>query len=221
MKKLFLLLTLLLPACAAQHDVEIDGFSSPHFQSNLVHAIMPTSEAQKGDLQFAEASLQASRAISAAGISLNNDTKQPDIAIFLDYGISNPQKSTSIVSNPVYGQTGVVSSYGAGMTTYRPTYGVIGYNSEAVTTTSYTRSLALTAVDYRKYQINKSLEQVWKISVTSTGPSSDLRTMIPIMLDAAVPYIGKSTGRQVSVTISEDDPSIAFIRSGQLPKQAQ
>jgi hypothetical protein len=55
--------------------------------------------------------------------------------------------------------------------------------------------------------------QLWKVVVTSEGPSSDLRSILPVLVAAAQPWFGKSSGRQVDVTLKPDGPEVQAIRA--------
>lgn len=221
---------LFLSGCSALSvNTGVNSYASNQFDPKLTHMLAPQDKSQEGSLQFEEISLQASRALSKSGINVNNENKQADVVVLLDYAVSEPKTKTEVVSRPIYGQTGVSSSYTSGSvsniggfgsysghTAYIPTYGVVGYNNVPVTTTSYVTTIALTAYDYKKFNKSKEAKELWKTQIASVGPSSDLRRLVPYMLKAGIPYYGKSTGEVVFAEIKEDDQEAMYIRTGTL-----
>ena len=146
-----------------------------------------------------------------------------DVAIYLSYGIGDPQKHQFSYTLPVYGQTGVSSSTTTGIfhsdgsfhatTIYTPTYGITGYTTHTKTYETYFRFFVLEAVDVNKYIHSLRIVPVWKTTVTSTGSSGDLRRVFPVLVAAAKPYIGTNTGKKVEVSIMENSKEIAEIRN--------
>lgn len=157
---------------------------------------------------------------------LNSTTfEKANTAIFLVYGIGDPQKHQYSYSVPTFGQTGVsssyttgtVSSYGgygsySGTTTYTPTYGVTGSTSHIRSDTTYFRFMVLDAMDLDEYRKSKKEVQLWKTTVTSTGSSGDLRLVFPILAAASKQYIAKNTGKQVEVNNYEEDERVIEIK---------
>ncbi len=148
-----------------------------------------------------------------------------DIAIFLGYGIGDPETHQFTYSLPTYGKTGVSSSntygtvntYGntatySGTTTYTPTYGVTGSTTHTGSRTTYFRYLLLDAVDLDEYRKTEKEVQLWKTTVTSTGSSGDLRQVFPILVAASKQYIGSNTGKKVKVILSESDNRVTEVK---------
>jgi hypothetical protein len=107
---------------------------------------------------------------------------------------------------------GGMASY-SGNTTYTPTYGVTGYQTQANSYTTYTRFLEVTAYDLSAYRHEKRQRQVWKTSAVSTGASNDLRLVLPYMIAAIKPYVAGNTGRSVRVELEEEDPTVSSLRA--------
>jgi len=147
------------------------------------------------------------------------------IAIFLMYGIGDPQKHQYTYSLPLWGQTGVSSSstygtvntYGStatysGTTTYTPTYGVVGSTMHTGTRVTYFRYFILDALDLNEYRRTKKEVQLWKTTVTSTGSSGDLRQVLPVMIGASKEYLGTNTGKKVKVILHENDKRVLEVK---------
>lgn len=212
--------------CAAVSPVyqsSVSSYVAPEYQPGSTYAIVPTAE-QKDDLAFAEVQTLLARGLEGAGLASGKDWPSTKVAIFVRYGIGEPKTETNTYSSPIIGQNGTRT---VGSTTTfdamgnlhtenvtEPTYGVVGTRSNTVTTTSYDRYLTLTGYDAAAYRQTKQTHQLWMVQVRSTGSSDDLRSVIPYMINAAMPYVGKSSGRAVVVRTPQNDPAVAYIRTG-------
>ncbi|MBW1921590.1 MAG: hypothetical protein JRI81_15395 [Deltaproteobacteria bacterium] len=176
-------------------------------------------------MQFKEYASYVERALTSAGYIRANDFKDARIAIFLSYGIGDPKEHLYSYSLPVWGQTGIsssttygtITSYGSygsyqGTTTYTPTYGIKGYTSHVGSYTTFFRFLILDAFDLKEYRRSKKVIEAWRTTVTSRGSSGDLRRVFPVLVAAAKPYIGTDTGKQVHITLTEQDKTVLEIK---------
>jgi hypothetical protein len=180
------------------------------------------------DLQFLEYARCAQRVLDSDGFTRVTAFEDADVVVFLSYGIGNPQDHVYSYSLPMFGQTGVSSSYTSGTaanyggmtnysgtTTYTPTYGVTGYSSHVGTYTTFTRFMWMDAIDVAAYRQTKQVLQVWATTVTSTGTSGDLRLVFPYMAAASKGLLGKDSKRMVEVDLQERDPFVAWVRGDQ------
>ena len=225
MAKSFVLLMVMmfvLSGCAAsQFYVKVDSLMLDNTKTKyvLVPSVKGVSES---DLQYIEFSRYIDEVLRGKGYLKVADLKESEIAIFLNYGISEPQESISTV--PIIGQTGVSSVYTTGTfskhgrssrytgtTTYTPIYGVTGYIP--VSRTTYTRYIVLTAYDAQGYLDNKKEVQLWKTTIISSGASGDLRRVFPVLTAASSKYIATNTGSQIEVLIDENDAEVLKLRS--------
>ena len=206
--------------------VNVDSICSPEPEAKKNYVLLPGLEGiNANDLQYQEYANYVDKALAKKGFLKSDDIKNADIAIFLVYGIGDPQVQQYTYSLPVWGQTGVSSSstYGtintfdntttySGTTTYTPTYGIVGSTTHTGTTVTYFRYLVLDAIDLEIYRKNKKVVQVWKTSVTSPGSSGDLRQVFPILVGASMDYIGTNTGKKVRVTLYENDKRVKEVK---------
>jgi hypothetical protein len=95
-------------------------------------------------------------------------------------------------------------------TTTTPQYGITHYDTGTSTGVRYYRHLDLAAFG-RDVLGNVEELPAWQTRMRSSGWSHDLRQIFPVMLAAATPYLGRSTGKEVKVALVEGDPSIAEI----------
>lgn len=202
---------LIFAGCSPRIQVSINSIgSTPHeYQSYILLSGM--KDTNPNDLQYKEYAGYINNALQDKGFK-QVDFANADIVVFLYYGISDPVNEQYSYSKPIYGQTGVSSSYSSGTlnsygnmatysgtTTYTPTYGVVGSQNYSGTKTNYIRHIVLDAVDAKKYKDTQEIQSLWKTTIMSTGSSSDLRTVFPILLGAGKEYIGTNTGKAIMV----------------------
>jgi len=210
---------------------DINSLSQPDTAGKKLYVILPGDKGiDPSELQFMEFASYVENAMAEKGYVKVESSEQAEIAVFLSYGIGDPQTHQYSYSVPVYGQTGVssaqtfgtVSSFGgigtySGRTTYTPTYGVTGYRSGVNTITTYTRFLILAAYDIAGSTNDKNPVQLWKTEVSSTGSSNDLRFVFPYMVVAMKPYLATNTGRKIRKEVYEDDPNVLHLRGTLVP----
>lgn len=229
----------LLSGCATvrppQIHVTVDSLSASTQASRKHFVLLPgNKDTPATDLQFREYAAYINRALVSRGYVPAEGIEKADLAIFVVYGIGNPQQHQYSYSIPTWGQTGISSSstygtlntyggYGTyrGTTTHTPTYGITGSTSHIGTYTTYFRFLVLDALDLSEYKQTKKEVQLWKTTITSAGSSGDLRRVFPYMVTASMPHIGTNTGQQIKVVLEENDPAVLNVKSQAptIPKQ--
>ncbi|NKB24991.1 MAG: DUF4136 domain-containing protein [Kiritimatiellae bacterium] len=199
-------------------------------RGNKTYILLPGNKDTKAaDLQFREYAAYVNRALQEKGFTPAETFQKANVGIFLGYGIGEPQEHQYVYSLPIWGQTGVLSSYrtGAfssygycGTTIYTPTYGVIGSTTHSSSYTTYSRFISLDAVDLDEYTKTEKEVQLWKTTVTSSGSSDDLRRVFPILIAASKDYIATNTGKKVKVKLLEEDARVMAIKgTGQEQKK--
>ena len=222
------IITIFLVGCATGSDfrVSVDSISAPETESKKKYVLLPLLEnVQETDLQFQEYATYVKRALTSRGFVKVSSLEDANIAIFLAYGIGNPQEKMFSYALPIWGQTGVSSSitsgtvttFGntatySGSTTYTPTYGTTGYMPIVGLYVHYFRFLILDAVDLDEYRQTQKITQLWQTTATSTGSSDDLRRVFPILVAAIKPYLGTNTGQKVRIRLTDDDQSVLEIK---------
>jgi hypothetical protein len=172
-----------------------------------------------GDLQYQEFSRYVERVLSAQGMKRTADPEQAEVVILLSYAIGDPKTFQSQILLPVWGRTGVSSLNTTGQvigsnfnstTTVTPSYGISGYSQVQTSSTYYVRNARLVA--FKKEEIKKgSHNQLWNVSIVSSGQSGDLRYIFPYLVTAAAPYIGKNSGHMIDMALHVNDPRIAAL----------
>lgn len=213
-------------AVAPQFNVSVDSISAPGVGDKTAYVLLPgLKDVNEGDLQYQEYASYVDRVLQSNGYTKAPSFQEADIAIFLGYGIGDPETHQYTYSLPTWGQTGIASSntYGAvstykntktysGTTTYTPTYGVTGSTTHIGSYTTFFRYMFLDAFDLEEYRTTKKEKQIWKTTVTSTGSSDDLRRVFPVLVAASKPHIGTNTGKKVTVILKEADQRVAEVK---------
>lgn len=222
--------TSMLEATPDSYTATVSAFARPDANENKTFVLLPAEKTSPEiELQFLEYSTYVERALLARGFRKAAGFETADLAIFIAYGVSDPKIAAHSYRRPVWGQTGATSQTTgtvdfnkitgdadiSSTTTHTPTYGVTGYTTETRTSTSFERHLDLTAYDLVKFRHNKAEEVAWDARITSTGSSSDLRRVLPVMAAAARPYLGISSGQAVSVGLTDLSTAVLEVRGVQ------
>lgn len=221
---LLLIISLVLAGCLGTgYKGYVDSFAAVPIQNGMTYTILPGNKnITADDLQFKEYAEYVSRALISKGMRPAEKIEEIDLAIFIEYGISTPQVTTSTRSMPVWGQTGTSSArtYGtlnsfgnySATTYYTPQYGVTGYRQVTETETNYTRYLFIDAYDLQEYFRSKKDIQIWKVTVTSTDSRNDLREAIPFLVAGSMEHLGTSTGKKVEFNIGKHSEDLNLIK---------
>ena len=188
-------------------------------------AVLPADEnVDQASLAWRRLEGQLVRALENQGFSKVASDEIPDIGILAVVGIGDPRSENFSV--PMWGQTGTtttgstttgtVNVFGNtasvnSNTTYNamPTYGIVG--SMQGTRTVYDRYLALHA-----YSLNDKTEfgdylEAWSTIIRSSGSSGDLSVVLPYMIAAGQPYLGKNLAAQKRVVLPENSQKVKAI----------
>ena len=221
---LICLVSLIGCGSTASFTVKVDSISATHANTKQTYMLFPArDEINKNDLQYKEYINYLNSALVENGFVNVKEPTQASLAIFVDYGIGEPKTNVHSYSLPIYGQTGVSSLNTTGSispsgnvnlsTTPVATYGVTGSIPVTEKYDTYDRYFILDAINFSLLRQSGTQTQVWKVTTTSTGSSSDLRRVFPVMVAASQPYIGRNSGKQIKLNIDEDDPSILGLKA--------
>jgi len=216
---------LLISNCAPRYTVNVDSIGSGVSDGVKYFLISGKKREPSDNLKYNEFSSYIHRALQQKGYVKSSSVNGADICVMINYIMSSPRSYDYNYSTPVYGQTGVSSSYTngslntygnsaaySGTTTYTPTYGIVGSQQNSGTMTLFINVIKVTAFDLKDYRRTKKEEQVWETTIASTDGHGDSRQAFPVMVAAAAPYFGKNTGREVSVSIAEDDKKVTAVK---------
>ena len=225
------LLTLGCVSIKPIYDVEVSGFSRSDLPGEAVrYALEPADKSiSRNDLQFEEYCRYVDSVLTKNGYVKVESIDDATIVVFFSYGIGNPQEHQYSYSLPMSGQTGISSSSTEGTTdshgnwdtdegtaVYPPPHRLRGYQQVHEKDGTYHRYFLLSAIDFQKYKEDQQINELWRIEASSTGYSSDLRVVIPVMVAASAQYMGKNTGKAISISLKDDDPAVMEMRSQNL-----
>jgi len=211
MKKIFLpLITLMVMlitnGCSPitpKYRVTVDAITAPNIpvtaSSYVIDALGKDTDVNS--LRFQQQAEVLSQLLNARGYTKSSNGSA-DQTIYFDYGIEKIKEETQTYSEPditfgmswgyPYGYYGrhyhpYNNFWYGGQTTYRQTY---SYYNRYVTILS-------------KSSTNKEL---WRVDVSSIGESKNLRKIVPILLKASEPFIGKNTAEPIKLVIKGEKP---------------
>ena len=234
MKKYVIIVILsFLQACAVdqQFHVNVDSISKPKVNTNIKYFLFSAvKDVNEDDLQFQEYASYVDRALKISGFRKAENSETAEIGIYLYYGISNPKthfftesesklspiefpsmetgnkfnrnRDNFEASNLRKHDTNTVDSY-----KYSFNSGTWIKKSETCikTETVYYAFMWLDAIDMNEYRKTGKKVQLWKTTVSTRGTCGDLRISFPVLVTAAIPYIGSNTRKTIEVTLSESD----------------
>ncbi|HEU0072317.1 MAG TPA: DUF4136 domain-containing protein [Alphaproteobacteria bacterium] len=206
MLRLFALvgLSLLLAACqepVTQRKITSTVSSFHRFSPDLVTGKTLAIEAfppeRQQSLEFAAYRARLAQGFATHGFAVVDDAKQADYLAVVGYGIDNGQQKTEVYSVPEYGQigggttyhSGTVGGYRSGYGSYSgtsytpPTFGVTGYSTNSVTSTTYTRTLNIDILD-RPALDRGQVVKLYETKLVSRGSCSVLAGVFEYMANA-------------------------------------
>jgi len=200
---LFSLLVLSISGCIP-FIVKVDSISDVRIKTGKRYILLPGMKGiPEGDLQFREFAEYVRRGLHKKGYTPEKNTEEIDIAIFLSYGIGDPK----------------IIYYSSSEWVFDPSVnGSVKSQPQLRPTKEYHRYLVLKAIDLREYKRNGKFVPIWKTTVTSYGSSGDLRRVFPVLVAAALPYIGTNTGKKVNVLLTEINDNVKFIKGTKATK---
>ena len=231
-------------ACSSVRSfyVKIDGLAAPTTMTAKDYILVPGVEGifptdlqfvegiLSTDLQFKEFARYVRKALASHGYEYTDDPTQVEVAIFMNYGMGEPQinygADSELVTGKVSGGTSTFSattsgaggtSHTIGTITEQDQYGVVGTETNVGTSTAYFRYLILTAIDIHASIERQEFVELWRTTVTSEGSIGDLRRVFPVLVAAAQPHLGTDTGQQVTVRLMEDSERVLTIKSANPP----
>lgn len=214
-------------AVGPRYLVQVSSLADSSLPTGKSFILLPgTVGLESSDLQFREFASYVSASLQRRGYAVAQNVEHADLAIFLSYGIGDPQTAVYTRTVPVYGtipgQSATInlSSYGSegysstsGTVTTAPQRAQVGTQNITEESTTFFRYLILDALDLSAYPKAGKVLPLWKTLTTSSGRSGDLRLVLPILVAASEKYLGNSTGREIQVVLSESDPAVALVRS--------
>ena len=178
-----------------------------------------------GDLRFREAARYVATALEGKGYRQTQQVGNADLLVELTFYTDEPREVLDVrhypetyyrpgfaysIQVPVYNNAGVVIGYRSRIMR-EPSRSYTHWQEQLESVTVYDKVMEISAYDNRPNAPTKDLEEMWSIVITNSDTSQDIRSYLPYMVAAAIPYIGEDTGSQIVVSITPDDPTATFI----------
>lgn len=229
------LAVLLLSACAVTptRTFKVDALadtdripSAPPGES-IAYYLEPAYELGEGEsLRFREAAGFVETALAGAGYYRTRDRARARVLLIMDAAISDPVTESRVFSEPIYvrrwgysrtirvpirDESGKITGFRHTTIYEPPRTEFVGWTDRTRRTTVYQKTLNLSAFALHEGERG---EDLWTVRVSSVDESSDLRGHLPMLVAAAMPYIGEQTPGEVRVRMRDDDERVKLVRSG-------
>ncbi|HHB95139.1 MAG TPA: hypothetical protein ENK88_08340 [Campylobacterales bacterium] len=165
------------------------------------YIIKPLGEdTDSNDLKFQRQSSRLAKILNLVGYKQVNSQNLAGQIIYFDYGIEKIKEETRTYSEPdVSFGFSWGYPYRYGYPYYSPFWSDIGYSSYRTYRKTY-RLFNRYIVILSKDQLGKEL---WRVDVSSVGESNNLQKIVPILIRASKPYIGRNIDKPVNIVLEE------------------
>ncbi|KIM06767.1 MAG: hypothetical protein KU29_08190 [Sulfurovum sp. FS06-10] len=213
MKNLSLLLStmalvLLSTGCTpvtSKYRIQVDAITKTN--QNIApssYSVKPlNSNIDANDLKFQRDSQELIKILNQQGFTPATYSSLAQQVIYFDYGIQKVKERTRTYVEP---DVRVGFSWGFPYGgyyghPYSPFWGYYGYGG------GYSSVYRKTYIYYNRYITLLAKEQsgrdLWRVDVSSVGESRNLQKILPLLLEAAKPYIGTNTAEPIEVILKE------------------
>ena len=205
MKKTLLFLSiftlLITTGCSpmvSKYHVTIDAISAPNLLSiPKTYTITALGkDTDTNSLRFQQQANVLDELLKKEGYQKVENEHLAQQVIFFDYGIEKIAEEIETRSEPrVTMGVSIGHSYGY----YSPFWSNWGYyRSYSRQHNYYNRYITLLS----KAPTGKEL---WRVDISSIGESKNLKKIVPLLIEASIPYIGKNTKEPIEVVIKEKE----------------
>ena len=181
----------------SKYKVTIDAITAPNLivtpKTYAIKALGKDTDANS--LKFQREASTLDKLLQKEGYKKVNSESLAQEIIFFDYGIEKIlDKVEEYIEPRVTMGVSIGQAYGG---YYSPFWNNFGYyRSYRKRYNYYNRYITLLS----KNRLGKEL---WRVDTSSIGESKNLKKIVPILLEASIPYIGKNTNEPVKVVIKE------------------
>ena len=153
------------------------------------------------DLKFQRQSRRLAKILNIKGYKEVNSKNLAQQIIYFDYGIEKVKEETKVYTEPdVSFGFSWGYPYRYGYPYYSPFWSDIGYSSYRTYRKTY-RLFNRYIVILSKNLLSKEL---WRVDVSSVGESDNLQKIVPILIRASEPYIGRNIEKPVNIVLEEN-----------------
>ena len=184
------------------YNVYVNTFGNYNLKGKTYYIESGDESISSNDLEFREYAEYLKKDLMVHGAKESLDKSTADICILMNYCIADKSYQESIPV-PEYGRTSIASTETKGnTTTYYYNYGTTGYHYVQHDVSQFLRIVNVYAYDNKN--VDSKPIMLWKTNVSSEGKSNSLRKVVPYMLYAACPYMGKNTEGAISCSANEE-----------------
>jgi len=209
MKKIFynallIFITFIFVGCTTiinKYRVTVDAITnSDKIIQPTTYIIKPLGEdTDIDDLKFQRQSRRLAKILNKKGYREVNSKDLALQIIYFDYGIEKTKEETQIYTEPDI-SFGFSWGYPYRYPYYSPFWSDIGYSSYR----TYRKTYKL----FNRYIViiskDQSGKELWRVDVSSIGESNNLEKIVPILIRASEPYIGKNIDKPINVVLEEN-----------------
>ena len=209
---------LLLGGCGSVYNVSVNSFDDLGSNGLRKYYVLPGNPGvTEDDFEFFEAKDYLGRLLQTKGFQPTETLASAETAIFISYGLGQPQTFTSTYSVPIYGQTSAGGPTNYNIVTYgtngpqvatgtiwqQPTNGVVGQQTQTTSTTVIPKWVRIEAIDIAEYKRTGHAKSIWVAVAVTSDNSPDLRRELPVLIASARDYIARSSGQVMSFGIND------------------
>lgn len=218
----------LLSSCASvpRYEASVSSLSAEPVPRGKSYIALPGIQGTDTlNLQYMEVKFYVDRILASQGYVPARQAADADLAVFVSYGIGDPERQQYAYSSPVFGrqpttttnfagtvQSGRNTATVNGQATTQSQWGLLGFQTIQGSYTTFTRFVLLVAIDVPQFVKDQTWREVWRSAAISTGSSSDLRLVLPVLFVALQPHVGQRTDRAITTTIRDDDLRLRLMR---------
>lgn len=201
---------LLMTGCMSNVRTTTTIFHAPGHEARGAIFVTAADKKAKGSLEFQSYRSKIEAKLANNGYRTVNSANEADFIAIVSYGIDTGK--TSLVSSPVFGQTGGGTTYSSGSvygyggsasysgTSYTmPTYGIVGSATDSVT--EYTRSIAIDILDAKSLKRGK-VKKKYELRAKSTGSCPVIAEVFDEILEAMFKEFPGVSGKSRTIEVS-------------------
>lgn len=207
---LLFLVTFLYTGCNQTYSVKVDGIRDNRYAfpvgTPYVLLMPPRGQVEEGfDYDKAEAMVKT--AMATRGYYLVDRLEEAVLVVTVEYGnspgrVSFRERSTLV--NPAMGHT---RSGG-----YRRFPGIVAQTEQQIVPELVsTKYVTFSARDPRRMDSSGKPLEVWNLIVKVEDEGEDFERYLPVLLAAAINYLGENTERQISINMSDSAEAVQYV----------
>ncbi len=178
-----------------KYHITIDTITAPNLNVTPTTYIVKAlgKDTDENSLQFQYQANILNKLLRKEGYKSVESIVEAKEIIYFDYGIEKELETQEQYSEPDVGfGISIGNSYHHGYSPFWSEFGYSHYTSYRKRTIYYNRYITLLAKD-------KLGKELWRVDVSSIGESKNLKVIVPIMIESAIPYIGTNSNKPIKI----------------------